>query len=70
MWSEESINKVGSLSTSRDFKAASAIAGAVFLPIGSRRMLSGTIFISRICSATRNLCSSLQINIGFLIPSR
>ena len=52
------------------FKAAIAIAGAVFLPKGSRRIAFGDTPISRICSATINLCLSLQTKIGFEILSK
>ena len=41
-----------------------AMAGAGFLPSGSRIIDFGLVSISLICSATINLCSSLQINIG------
>ena len=44
--------------------AAIVIAGAVFLPKGSRSIENGFISISLICSATINLCSSLQTKIG------
>ena len=46
--------------------AESAIAAAVFLPKGSRSIISGITLIDLICSATINLCSSLQIIIGLL----
>lgn len=51
------------------FKAATAIAGAVFLPTGSRIMESGFTFIALNCSATMNLCSSLQTTTGSEISS-
>ena len=47
----------------KTFRAAIAIAGAVPLPKGSNKIAFGLTSISRICSATRNLCSSLQIKI-------
>lgn len=58
------INKIGSLPSDIDFKAETAIAGAVFLLIGSRRIEPGFTFICLSCSAVINLCSSLHITIG------
>ena len=55
LWSEESISKVGSSFFSKDFIAANAIAGAVFLPTGSKIIELGLTLISLICSATINL---------------
>ena len=40
------------------------IDGAVFFLIGSRIIEFGFTSISLICSATINLCSSLQIKMG------
>ena len=66
---EDTINKIGSLFFFSAANAAKAIAGAVFLPKGSRIILSGITFNALICSATINLCSSLQINIQLFIFS-
>lgn len=49
---------------SRDFRAASATAGAVFLPTGSRIIWKSSTPNCRNCSATINLCSLLLTMTG------
>ena len=56
---------MGSSPFERAFKAAAVIAGAVFCEDGSNIMELGFILTSLNCSAVMNLCSSLQIIIGF-----
>ena len=63
-WSADNIKSKGSFSVFKAFKAAKAIAGAVFRPKGSSNIALGFILIFLISSATINLCSSLQIIIG------
>ena len=47
------------------YNAARPIAGAVFLLDGSSSIALGFILICLSCSAVINLCSSLQMIIGF-----
>ena len=56
---------MGSRLFSVALREASAIAGAVFLPKGSKIIEFGLTFISLNCSAKINLCSELEIIIGF-----
>ena len=49
---------------------ATAAAGAVLRPTGSRMMAVGTVSICLSCSATRNRCSSLQTTTGAPRSSR
>ena len=49
--------------------AANNIAGAVFLPNGSSKIDLACRFIDLNCSATMNLCSSLQITNGLIMLS-
>ena len=69
-WSAAKINSKGSLPEEIAWRAATAIAGAVLRPTGSKIIAWGLVFISLNCSATINLCSSLHINMGFFRPSK
>lgn len=59
------INNIGSSPDAIAFIAANAMAGAVFLPTGSKIISWLGVLFNRSCSATENRCSSLQITIGF-----
>ena len=63
-WSADSTNNSASFSPLIDCNAAAAIAGAVFLPIGSSRIVGLVMSICLHCSATKKRWSALQIIIG------
>ena len=67
-WSDGRITSTGSLPSAIACSAATAIAGAVLRPIGSRISAAGLMPICCSCSATKNRCSSFATTIGALAP--
>ena len=57
---------MASLSLLKALIAANATAGAVFRPSGSSKIVPWLCDNCLTCSASKNLCSSLQINTGSL----
>ena len=69
-WSDGSTSSTGSAPSAIACKAATAIAGAVLRPTGSRIRAAGLTPICCNCSATRKRCSSFATTIGALAPGR